>query len=63
MVVRACYRVLGDLHEAEDAAQEAFVTAYRSLGTWRGQGQFGVQGLDHGSDRTHPLSGKDNPVH
>ena len=42
MVVRACYRVLGDLHEAEDAAQEAFVTAYRSLGTWRGQGQFGA---------------------
>ena len=29
-IVRACHRVLGDLHEAEDAAQEAFVTAYRS---------------------------------
>ena len=28
-VVRACYRVLGDLHEAEDVAQEAFVSAYR----------------------------------
>ena len=23
-IVRACHRVLGDLHEAEDAAQEAF---------------------------------------
>jgi RNA polymerase sigma-70 factor (ECF subfamily) len=41
-VVRACYRVLGDLHEAEDAAQEAFVTAYRALGTWRGEGPFGA---------------------
>ena len=40
-VVRVCYRVLGDLHEAEDAAQEAFVTAYRSLATWRGEGPFG----------------------
>lgn len=41
-IVRACHRVLGDLHEAEDAAQEAFVTAYRSLGSWRGEGPFGA---------------------
>jgi RNA polymerase sigma-70 factor (ECF subfamily) len=41
-VVRACYRILGDLHEAEDASQEAFVTAYRALGTWRGDGPFGA---------------------
>ena len=41
-VVRACYRVLGDLHEAEDVAQEAFVTAYRSLATWRGEGPLGA---------------------
>jgi RNA polymerase sigma-70 factor, ECF subfamily len=41
-VVRTCYRVLGDLHEAEDAAQEAFVTAYRALATWRGDGPFGA---------------------
>jgi RNA polymerase sigma-70 factor (ECF subfamily) len=39
-IVRACHRVLGDLHEAEDAAQEAFVTAYRSLPSWRGEGPF-----------------------
>ena len=41
-VVRSCHRVLGDLHEAEDAAQEAFVTAYRSLASWRGEGPFGA---------------------
>lgn len=41
-VVRICYRILGDLHEAEDAAQEAFVTAFRALGTWRGDGPFGA---------------------
>ena len=41
-VVRACHRILGDLHEAEDAAQEAFVTAYRSLASWRADGPFGA---------------------
>ncbi len=41
-VVRACHRILGDLHEAEDAAQEAFVTSYRSLAGWRGEGPFGA---------------------
>ena len=41
-VVRACYRILGDRHEAEDVAQEAFVTAYRSLAAWRGDGPFGA---------------------
>src|SRR5262245_2414530 len=41
-VLRACYRVLGDMHEAEDVAQETFVTAYRSLASWRGEGPFGA---------------------
>jgi len=41
-VVRACHRVLADLHEAEDAAQEAFVIAYGSLATWRRDGTFGA---------------------
>ena len=41
-MVRACYRVLADHSEAEDIAQEAFVTAYRSLATWRSDGPFGA---------------------
>ena len=41
-VVRACLRILGDLQEAEDVAQEAFVSAYRSLGSWRADGPFGA---------------------
>lgn len=41
-VVRSCYRVLADMHEAEDVAQEAFVSAYRSLASWRADGPFGA---------------------
>jgi RNA polymerase sigma-70 factor (ECF subfamily) len=37
-VFRCCYRVLGHVEDAEDVAQEAFVTAYRSLASWRGDG-------------------------
>jgi RNA polymerase sigma-70 factor (ECF subfamily) len=41
-VISACARILGDRSEAEDVAQEAFVTAYRSLGTWRADGPLGA---------------------
>ncbi len=41
-IVRVCFRILGSQAEAEDAAQEAFVTAYRSLATWRRDGPFGA---------------------
>jgi RNA polymerase sigma-70 factor, ECF subfamily len=37
-VFRCCYRVLGHVEDAEDVAQESFVTAYRSLASWRGDG-------------------------
>jgi RNA polymerase sigma-70 factor (ECF subfamily) len=37
-VYRACLRILGRPHDAEDVAQESFVMAYRSLGTYRGDG-------------------------
>ena len=38
-VFQVCYRILGDIHEAEDATQEAFVQAYRALATYRGEGK------------------------
>lgn len=41
-IVRAAARVLDDVAEAEDVAQEAFVIAYRSLAGWRADGPFGA---------------------
>jgi len=40
MVYRVCYRVLGTVSDAEDAAQETFVQAYRALATFRGEGSL-----------------------
>ncbi len=41
-VIGVCLRVLGDPDEAQDAAQDAFVQAYRSLAGYRGDGTFGA---------------------
>jgi RNA polymerase sigma-70 factor (ECF subfamily) len=37
---RTAYLITGDASEAEDAAQEALVTAYRKLDTFRGEAAF-----------------------
>lgn len=39
-VVRAAAAALGSANEADDVAQEAFVTAFRKLGTFRGDALF-----------------------
>jgi RNA polymerase sigma-70 factor (ECF subfamily) len=39
-VFRICLRFLGDKDEADDAAQETFVRAYRGLAKFRGEAQF-----------------------
>jgi len=39
-VYRACLRILGRQHDAEDVTQESFVAAYRALRTYRGEGSL-----------------------
>jgi RNA polymerase sigma-70 factor (ECF subfamily) len=39
-VYRACLRILGRPHDAEDVTQESFVAAYRAIGTYRGDGSL-----------------------
>ena len=39
-VFRASLRILGSVSDAEDVAQESFLIAFRSLGTYRGQGSL-----------------------
>ena len=41
-VFRTSYRVLGRVADAEDVTQETFVIAYRSIGTYRGEGSLGA---------------------
>ncbi|MDQ2964320.1 MAG: sigma-70 family RNA polymerase sigma factor [Chloroflexota bacterium] len=42
LVIGVCRRILGDPDEAQDVAQDAFLRAYRSLATYRGEGAFGA---------------------
>ena len=42
VILRLCYRILGRVDEAEDAAQETFVLAYRALSTYRADGPPGA---------------------
>ncbi len=39
-VYRACLRILGQPHDAEDVTQESFVSAYRAMATYRGEGSI-----------------------
>ena len=39
-VYRACLRVLGRPHDAEDVTQESFVAAYRAIASYRGDGSL-----------------------
>ena len=39
-VYRTCLRILGRPHDAEDVTQEAFMAAYRSIGSFRGDGSL-----------------------
>ncbi len=34
------YRMIGNRQEAEDLAQEVFITVYRAIGNYRGEGRF-----------------------
>jgi RNA polymerase sigma-70 factor (ECF subfamily) len=42
LVIGVCTRILRDPAEAEDVAQEAFLKAYASLATFRGDASFGA---------------------
>lgn len=37
-----CRQLTGNSHEAEDLAQEAFIRAYRAIGTFRSEADFGT---------------------
>jgi RNA polymerase sigma factor (sigma-70 family) len=37
LVYNVCYRILGQQQAAEDAAQDAFISAWRNIGSFRGE--------------------------
>lgn len=39
-VFNVCFRILGNRHEAEDVAQEVFITVYRAINSFRGDSAF-----------------------
>ena len=43
LVYNVCYRMLGQAQAAEDAAQEAFVSAWRNIGSLRGSSAEGFR--------------------
>ena len=61
-LIRACHRILGDRADAEDAAQEALVTAYRQLASWRGEGPLGAWLMRIGVRIALRQAGKRRPV-
>ena len=44
--VAVSYRLLGNINDAMDVCQEAFIRAYRSLGSLEQPGRFGVVHAD-----------------
>jgi len=40
VIYRACLRILGRPHDAEDVTQESFLIAFRSIGGFRGEGSI-----------------------
>lgn len=39
-VYNVCYRILGHKHEAEDVAQEVFITVFKTIGSFRGDSKL-----------------------
>jgi RNA polymerase sigma-70 factor, ECF subfamily len=54
------YRLLGDYDEAAEVAQEVFLSAYKSIGQFRGEANFSTWlyriGLNHASTRRKTLN-------
>lgn len=40
MIYNYCYRMSGNLHDAEDLTQEVFIKVYKSLETFKGKSKF-----------------------